>query len=73
LSALLQKKSPSQNVALLNYLLSNNIEFVQNGKLNPIFNFQPGALLKKYGIDIKQLIVMYPIEEKERKEKNAVR
>ena len=65
------KKSPSQNNALINYLIDNDIPIVQEKKLNSVFAYQPGALLKKYGIDIKKLIKTYPIEE--RGEKGAIR
>ena len=65
------KKSLSQNYALISYLNSNNIKVIDNGKLNGIFSCQPGQMLKKYGIDLKNLIEMYPIEE--RVTKHAVR
>ena len=64
-------KSPSQNYALINYILDNNVQLKENGKLNSIFSYQPGVLLKKYGIDLKRLMEIYPYEE--RKDKNAVR
>ena len=47
------------------------MNFVENGKLHSIFGYQPGVILKKYGVDLKRLIEIYPIEE--RKSKNAVR
>lgn len=64
-------KAPSQNYALINYLLDNNIPLIEDGKINSIFGYQPGAMLKRYGIDLKQLMETYPYEE--RKDKNAVR
>ena len=41
--------SPSQNYALINYLIENDNPLVINEKLNPIFSYQPGVLRKKYG------------------------
>ena len=55
--------SPSQNYAKINYLIQVGKPLVIDGKLNPIFTKQPGLLKKKYGIDIKELIKRYPIEE----------
>ena len=54
--------SPSQNYALINYLLDNNLPLVIDNKLNTIFSRHPSALKKKYGIDIKELIKKYPYE-----------
>lgn len=65
------KKSVSQNYALINYLLDNNIPLIENGKINSLFGYQPGAILKRYGIDLKQLMEIYHYEEG--KDKNAVR
>jgi len=65
------KKSISQNYALINYLVNNNKTLIEKERLNIIFNYQPGQLLKKYGIDLKQLQEIYPYEE--RKVKNAIR
>ena len=53
--------SPSQNYALIMYLNENNLPLIIDEKLNPIFGKQPGFLKKKYGIDIKELIVKYPL------------
>ena len=65
------RRAPSQNYALINYILDNNIKLKDNGKLNSIFSCQPGVLLKKYGIDLKQLMEVYQYDERE--EKNVVR
>ena len=54
--------SPSQNYALINYLLDNNLSLVIDNKLNTIFSKQPIVLKKKYGIDIKELMKKYPYE-----------
>ena len=54
--------SPSQNYALINYLIDNNLPLVINNKLNTIFGKQPIVLKKKYGIDIKELMKKYPYE-----------
>ena len=54
--------SPSQNYALINYLLDNNLPLVIDNKLNTIFSKQPIVLKKKYGIDIKELMKKYPYE-----------
>ena len=54
--------SPSQNYALINYLLDNNLPLVIDNKLNTIFGKQPIVLKKKYGIDIKELMKKYPYE-----------
>ena len=58
------RHSPSQNYALINYLIENDNPLVINEKLNPIFSYQPGVLRKKYGINIKVLMDRYPIPEK---------
>ena len=55
-------KSPSQAYALLMHMSDNDIPFVIDGKLSPLFSSQPGRLKKLYNIDINQLIEKYPIE-----------
>ena len=55
-------KSLSQNYALINYMLDNDIPLVVNNKLNSIFSYMPGAIKKKYGIDLKELQIMYPMD-----------
>ena len=57
--------SPSQNYALIKYLEEKNMPLIVDEKLNPIFGKQPGVLRKKYGIDIKEYMIKYPIEELE--------
>ena len=54
--------SPSQNYALINYLIDNNFPLVIDNKLNTIFGKHPNVLKKKYGIDIKELMKKYPYE-----------
>ena len=54
--------SPSQNYALINYLIDNNLPLVIDNKLNTIFGKYPNFLKKKYGIDIKELMKKYPYE-----------
>ncbi len=61
--------SPSHNFALINYLNDNNISLITNGKLNPVFSKQPGALKKKYGIDIKEQMKKYDFSKFDFKEK----
>lgn len=56
--------SPSQDYALINYLIESSTSLVIHEKLNPIFSYQPGVLRKKYGIDLKMLMDKYPISEK---------
>ena len=62
------RKSPSQNYALINYLVNNKMNLVVNGKLNMFFSLPTGTLKKKYNIDINQLMREYPmtVEEKEK-------
>ena len=55
--------SPSQNYALINYLLDNNLSLVIDNKLNTIFGKQPNVLKKKYKIDLKELMNKYHYEE----------
>lgn len=55
--------SPSQNYALIKYLEENNLPLVENNKLNRIFGKQPGFLKKKYNIDLKNLMMIYPFDE----------
>ena len=57
--------SPSQNYAKIQYLKEHNIPLVSNEKLNPIFGLQPGTIKKKYGIDINELIIKYPLNIEE--------
>ena len=63
--------SPSQNFALIKYLEENNIPLVTNNKLNPIFGKQPGVLKKKYNIDLKNLMMIYPLDEQVLSEKGG--
>ena len=63
--------SPSQNYALINYLNDNNMPLIIEEKLNSIFGKQPGVLKKKYGIDIKELSVKYPLDLEEFKDKDG--
>ena len=35
---------------------------MKDGKINPMFGRQPGYLKQKYGIDINELIDMYPFK-----------
>ena len=53
------KSSPSQNFALINYLLENNIPLIVNNKLNPLFLRTSGVLKKKHGIDLKVEMLKY--------------
>ena len=53
------KSSPSQNFALINYLLENNIPLIVNNKLNPLFLRTSGVLKKKYSIDLKVEMLKY--------------
>ncbi len=54
-------KSPSQAYALIKY--DNNMPLIGNGKLYPIFSYQPCMIKKKYNIDLKELMKIYPYEE----------
>ena len=54
-------KSPSQNYAIISYLNDNNLPFVVDGKLNSMFNIQPMVLKKKYNIDLKEIMKIYPL------------
>ena len=56
-------KPPSQNYALINYLIDNGRPLVVDSKLNSIFGNAPSILKKKYGIDIKVLIEKYPCND----------
>lgn len=56
--------SPSQNYALIRYMNENNIPLVVDNKLNKMFGKAPIILKKKYNIDLKELMKMYPLEEK---------
>ena len=48
--------SPLQIKALYNYLIMNNYDVIIDNKLNPIFNVSPTTLLKRYGINLKELV-----------------
>ena len=57
--------SPSQNYALINYLIDNEIPLItEDYKLNSIFGKAPSILKKKYNVDIKGLMIKYPYVEK---------
>ena len=57
--------SPSQNYALINYLIDNEIPLItEDCKLNSIFGKAPNVLKKKYNLDIKELMIKYPYVEK---------
>ena len=60
--------SPSQNFALIKFLEENNMPLVVNNKLNPIFGKAPGLLKKKYNIDVKRLMTIYPFDDQLLKE-----
>ena len=60
--------SPSQNFALIKFLEENNMSLVVNNKLNPIFGKAPGLLKKKYNIDVKRLMTIYPFDDQLLKE-----
>lgn len=55
--------SPSRNYALINYSIDNGNNLVFDSKLNLIFSYSSSLLLKKYGIDIKELIKKYPYND----------
>ena len=57
------KNSPSQNFALINYLLENNIPLIVNNKLNSVFSITSGVLKKKHGIDLKEEMLKYDFSE----------
>ena len=59
-------RAPSQNYALIRYCEDNNIMIVVDGKLNPIFGKSNMMLMKKDGIDVKNLMVRYPFEKREK-------
>ena len=48
--------SPIQIKALYHYMKENNILIIIDGKLNPLFNVSPSIMLKRYGINLKQLV-----------------
>ena len=56
-------KSPSQDYALINYLLELDIQLIHEDKLNPLFSCAPGVLKKKYNIDLNELIQKYPYKK----------
>ena len=66
-------KSPSQNYALINYLLDDNYNIVENGKLNSVFEYRPGEMKKRFNVDLKDLMIKYPLEEKEEKKETGRR
>ena len=48
--------SPIQIKALYHYMQENNISVIISDKLNPLFNIAPSIMLKRYGINLKQLV-----------------
>ena len=59
--------SPSQNYAVINYLLDSGIPLVINNKLSSLIGKKGAVLSKKFGIDLKELMKKYPYEEKNTK------
>jgi Glu-tRNA(Gln) amidotransferase subunit E-like FAD-binding protein len=62
-------KSPSENYALIQFLLDNNIPLIIDGKLNSLFSYTSSALKRKYNVDIKELINKYPFNPEILKDK----
>lgn len=56
-------KSPSQNYALIQYLIESELPLVIDGKIHPIFSYQPGAIKKRYYVDLKDLMKKYIYDE----------
>ena len=48
--------SPIQIKALYHYMKENNILVIIDGKLNPLFNVSPSIMLKRYGVNLKELV-----------------
>ncbi len=51
---------------LISYLVDNDIPIIINNKLNSLFSYQPGALKKRYNIDLKELVKKYSLEDEKR-------
>ncbi len=69
------KSSPSQNYALIHYLIETNQPLVIHQKINPIFGKQSSQLKRNYQIDIKDLMIQYPYKKgraKEGEKKNGI-
>ncbi len=60
--------SPIQIKALYHYMKENNILVIIDDKLNPLFNVAPSRMLKRYGVNLKQLVA----KEKERELKKVL-
>ena len=56
-------KSPSQNYALISYLIDNGYDLIVENKLNSVFSYQPYLLKEKFNIDLNELIKKYPFDE----------
>ena len=61
-------KSVSQNYALINWLIENNMPMIENERLNSIFSYIPGKIKEKFGVDIKELQQKYKLEDLVKKE-----
>ena len=48
--------SPIQIKALYHYMKCNNIPAIIDGKLNPLFNLAPSLMLKRYRVNLKELV-----------------
>ena len=58
------RKSLKQVYAIAMYLNNLKIPLVgENGKLNPFFVYETTVLKKRYNIDLKELVKMYPMKE----------
>ena len=49
-------RSIKQTKAIYDYLIENNIPVIINGKLNPLFNCSKAIMLKRYGINLDELM-----------------
>lgn len=54
---------PEHNYALIRYMNDNNIPLVVDNKLNKLFYKQPGELMEKYKIDMKELMDNYKLDD----------
>ena len=70
----LVRKPLNQVYAIGSYLIDHNIPLVDNMKLHPFFSIEGSVAKKRYNIDIKKLVQLYPMPNdllKERSEKHV--
>ena len=63
-SSLVENISYMELIAIINYLLDNNMDIIIDGKLNPIFFMGNDNMMMNYGISLKDMVNIYTNNKK---------